>query len=195
MPCSELLWGKLMHRLLIHILSIIVVFVLSACVTPEPLRKGAELSSTELALLQTELQNYAKNANANIKKRTERLQEQVKVQLALKQQEEDALYIGLANNKQMDNFYKEIVNLANRFQEREAAALALQVAYAERLSGLTQTLKIPTESFKKTQEALARLAEKASIEQQLEFIQQYIKDVKTEFEAKSKAEASGGDGR
>ena len=184
-----------MHRLLIHILSIIIVVVLSACATPEPLRKGAELSSAELALLQTELQNYAKNANANIKERTERLQEQVKVQLVLEQQEEEALYIGLANDKQMENFYKELLNLANRFQEREAATLALQAVYAERLSGLTQALKIPTESFKKTQEALARLAEKASIEKQLEFIQQYIKDVKTEFEAKRKAEASGGDGR
>jgi hypothetical protein len=184
-----------MHRPLIDVLCLISVVVLSACATPEPLRKGAELSSTELALLQTELQNYAKNANANIKERTARLQEQVKVQLALKREEEEALYIGLANEKQMENFYKELLNLANRLQEREAAALALQAAYAERLSSLTQALKIPTESFQKTQEALARLAEKASIEQQLAFIQQYVKDVKTEFEAKRKAEASGGDGR
>ena len=166
------------------------VLVLSACATtPKPLRESAELSAVQLAVLQTELQNYAKSANTDIKTRRETLIEQFKVLIRLERATKDTLYLELGQNK----LSNELVILANRYQSREDDVEKLIKPESARLSDLTQPLQISSESFNKIQKALAELAKEETSEEQLAFIITYIQDVQKNIKEQKKSDSGGQD--
>ena len=150
------------------ILLFVLALAISACTTPLEVRKGAELSAAQLGVLQASLQNFVKASNSDVAQRTERLKEQFASQQRLSGATEDALYVGLADEKAMKKFHADLVALADRFQEREIDAEAAARSFSEELAGLTHSLAISGKSFKKTQQALAKLADEEDVKTQFE---------------------------
>lgn len=165
-----------------------VLMIIAACSTAEPIRRSAELSAAQLAVLQTEVQLYVKNANLAATIRKQQLLQSFKFDEELKPDIQEVLVLSLANQ-----FFTELKKQVEFYSKAEAARDEATQGHIEQLKKLTKELVTPSEAFKTTQQALSMLAEKdeKAAERQNMFIREYASNVLMEFKKQRDSQKDG----
>ena len=171
------------RKIIVQLIMIFSVVMLAACSTPSELLRGAKFSSLQLSLLQTELNEHVELVNKAMEERKQRIIRGYHHDFDLSKEVEDQLYI--TGN---DTESKALIKIVKKFEKRNDEFDALIKSKTTMLGGLTEQLKISTESFSNTQNALTDLATEETVSEQLDFFLTYVIDVQNNIEAQRKAE-------
>jgi len=156
--------------------------MLAACSTPSELLHGAKFSALQLSLLQTELNLHTTLSNQASQERKQRIIRSYHDDFDLSNEVEDQLYISGTGAETI-----KLIKIIKRFEKRNNDLNILTERETTRLGGLTDELKISTDAFSKTQNALTDLATEETISEQFNFFLNYALDVQGNFEAQRKA--------